>query len=608
MKLWKRIAALVLSISTMGISLLSTACEDISGMLGGLTGNSQIVSTESVEESSMESSKEDSSSDSSEAHTHVWEEEIVLAATCTEKGLKLKKCSCGEEEYEEIPAGHNLVAYRESFATCMQVGLLRIACEDCDYVTYEEEDKKDHVFMFNNKCFWCGKTRQEISNTPTPVVAYDGSNVTITFYHTMGYARQQTLDEIIQDFNELYPNITIEHQSRGTYDMIRDELVTELMNGKSPNLAYCYSDHVALYNKANAVATLDEYIANTEMVSRADGTSEIMGLTQENIDGFVDAYYEEGRVFGDGKMYTLPHSKSTEVLYYNKTFFEEHNLQVPTTWDEMEAVAEYIKEISPMSIPFGYDFEANWFITMCEQLGSPYTSLEEGQHYLYDNSTNHEFVSRFREWYGKGYVTTAQICGTYMSQLFTKGQMFMCIGSSAGASYHCPDKYINGNGQEVYPFEVGVAMIPQVDVNNPKVVLQGPSLCMFKKADPQEMAATWLFMKYLTTDLTAQAYFSADSGFAPVIEDLDKKHEVFAHILERADGNAYLQYTCIKQCLAQSDAMFVSPAFVGSSAARDEVGLLLRHCFTMSLEEGQSVADFIKSAFRESIHRLESEL
>ena len=83
MKLWKRIAAIALSVSTMGLSLFSTACENVSGMLGGLI-NQQTSSTESVEENSMENSKEDSSS--SEEHTHTWTETVVLEATCTERG------------------------------------------------------------------------------------------------------------------------------------------------------------------------------------------------------------------------------------------------------------------------------------------------------------------------------------------------------------------------------------------------------------------------------------------------------------------------------------------------------------------------------------------
>ncbi len=113
---------------------------------------------------------------------------------------------------------------------------------------------------------------------------------------------------------------------------------------------------------------------------RADGTTETFGLTQEQKDDFISAYYEEGRQFGDGKMYTLPMSKSTEVLYYNKTFFDANGLTPPTTWDEMEELCNKIVEIDSSCIPLGYDSENNWFITMTEQLKTPYTSAT-GEHF-----------------------------------------------------------------------------------------------------------------------------------------------------------------------------------------------------------------------------------
>ena len=47
-------------------------------------------------------------------------------------------------------------------------------------------------------------------------------------------------------------------------------------------------------------------------------TCEIMyNLAEEQKADYVEAYYNEGTVYGDGLMYTLPFIKSTEVLYYN---------------------------------------------------------------------------------------------------------------------------------------------------------------------------------------------------------------------------------------------------------------------------------------------------
>ena len=165
--------------------------------------------------------------------------------------------------------------------------------------------------------------------------AYDGSEVNITFYNTMGSNLTPVLDTYIEEFNKLYPNIHVSYTSVGGYDDVRDQISKEITVGGQPNIAYCYPDHVALYNLARAVQPLDAYIDSTATITRADGTTETFGLTQEQKDDFISAYYEEGRQFGDGKMYTLPMSKSTEVLYYNKTFFDANGLTPPTTWDEM---------------------------------------------------------------------------------------------------------------------------------------------------------------------------------------------------------------------------------------------------------------------------------
>ena len=174
-------------------------------------------------------------------------------------------------------------------------------------------------------------------NFNVPEGGYDSSKkVEITFYHTMGSNLSDVLDLYIAEFNKLYPNITVKAEKIGGYDDVRDQIKTEISAKKQPNLAYCYPDHVALYNLAKAVVTLDNLIDSTIEVTRADGTKEVLGLTEDQKNDFIKGYYEEGKQFGDGLMYTLPFSKSTEVLYYNKTFFEQHNLKVPTTRDEME--------------------------------------------------------------------------------------------------------------------------------------------------------------------------------------------------------------------------------------------------------------------------------
>lgn len=433
-----------------------------------------------------------------------------------------------------------------------------------------------------------------------PEQGYDGSEVTITFYHTMGANLNTVLDEYIQEFNKLYPRIHVVWEQVGSYDDVRDQISTQITVGSQPNIAYCYPDHVALYNLAGAVATLDNLINSQVVVKRADGTSEILGLTEAQKDDFIEGYYNEGRQFGDGLMYTMPFSKSTEVLYYNKTFFDRHGIAVPTTWAEMEQTCARIKAIDPNSIPLGYDSEANWFITMCEQYKSPYTSAT-GDHYLFDNEVNRGFVKMFRDWYQKGYLTTQMLYGAYTSGLFTSAtgiKSYMSIGSSAGATYQRPAANPDGS----YPFEVGIATIPQVSMDNKKVISQGPSVCIFAKANPQEVVASWLFVKYLTTTVEFQAAFSMASGYVPVLKSVSK-NDVYADFLSRADYGKYITALSAKVCLEQEEAYYTSPAFNGSSTARSQVGALLAKC--LSAADNGNAEAMIKAAFAEAIEECE---
>ncbi len=450
-----------------------------------------------------------------------------------------------------------------------------------------------------------------VTGTPNfnvPDGGYDGSKQKVVFYHTMGANLREVLDAYIVEFNKLYPNITIEHKQVGSYDDVRTQISTELTVGAQPNVAYCYPDHVALYNLAGAVTHLDKLIDSNIEVTRADGSKEVLGLTQAQKDDFIAGYYNEGKQFGDGLMYTMPLSKSTEVLYYNKTFFDTHNIPLPTHWfsegaddtTSMEYVCQKVVEADPYSIPLGYDSESNLFITMCEQIGSPYTSAT-GEHFLFDNEPNKAVLNKFRGWYKDQLMTTQELYGAYTSDLFTSAdnpKSYMSIGSSAGASHQRPGK-VDG----AYPFEVGICPIPQMNPANPKVISQGPSLCIFNDSNPQEVIASWLFVKFLTTCVEFQAEFSMASGYVPVLKSVGDNEIYKTDFLDFADGGDYVTALSVKVCLEQQNAYYTSPAFNGSSVAREEVGYLVSKVLSMTTDK--PYAD-VSKAFDEAVANCKS--
>ena len=457
-----------------------------------------------------------------------------------------------------------------------------------------------------------------------PEGGYDGSAVTITFYHTMGAALTSILTDAIGEFNKLYPNITVEHKSYGDYDALLAQISTEITAGNQPNLAYCYPDHVATYNVAGAVQSLDVFVNSTIVEKHANGeTEETIGYTQDQLNDFISAYYAEGLSYGDGKMYSVALAKSTEVLYYNVDALKaagvvdaDGNVAPPTTWEEVEAACIKLKAWDPNCIPLGYDSESNWFITMCEQYGSPYTSAT-GDNFLFDNDTNKSFIKEFREWYQNKLVTTKELSGGYTSDLFTgnssrategseaaKGtRCYMCIGSTGGATYQRPaTNAANANG---YDFEVGIAPIPQVNTSAPKVISQGPSLCVFKKDNAQEVLASWLFAKFLTTNVQYQARVSESNGYVPVMKSVqnDPLYQEFLSAIDPATGKEnltkYITAYAVRVAIEQAENCYTSPAFNGSSVARIQVGYLVQQCFVIASNDGLDAA--INKAFSDCV-------
>ena len=208
-------------------------------------------------------------------------------------------------------------------------------------------------------------------------------------------------------------------------------------------------------------------------------------------------------------------------------------------------------------------------------------------------------MKELREYYKKGYFTTQELYGAYTSNLFveqTDKRCYMCVGSSGGASYQMSN---NDTPDGSFAFEVGVAPIPQLNPDQPRTISQGPSLCILKDTETtdQEVIASWLFVKFLCTNVEFQAEFSMASGYMPVLESV-VENEAYKAWLDKRNGKEYLIPQCVYIGIEGRDGYFVSPAFNGSSKAREEVGKLMLKCL------GSSDVD-IDKAFKEAIEQCE---
>ena len=79
---------------------------------------------------------------------------------------------------------------------------------------------------------------------------------------------------------------------------------------------------------------------------------------------------------------------------------------------------------------------------------------------------------------------------------------------------------------------------------------------------------------------------------------------MYAEFLANADGGNYISALSAKVCLEQQDAYYTSPAFNGSSTARDQVGELLAKCFSIpdSEDVDAKILEYFEAAVKECVY------
>lgn len=150
------------------------------------------------------------------------------------------------------------------------------------------------------------------------------------------------------------------------------------------------------------------------------------------------------------------------------------------------------------------------------------------------------------------------------------------------------------SAESVAEFETAVRMIPQYDPENPVMISQGPSVCIFNKEDPQEILASWLFTQYLLTNDIQIAYAQTE-GYVPVTTKAQES-DVYTDYLSRAgeEHEKGLYYKtkieAAELLLNHIDDTFVTPVFNGSASLRNAAGQLIEDV-TKSVRRKKTIDD-----------------
>lgn len=386
----------------------------------------------------------------------------------------------------------------------------------------------------------------------------------------------------IEDFQKLYPNVTVNLKLYTDYGKIYQDVITNIETGTTPNVCITYPDHIATYLTGNnIVVPLDELFDNEKY---GLGGSELLFDSPERAQ-IVPKFLSECNI--GGSYYALPFMRSTEAVYVNKTYVEKLGYTLPETltWDFIFEVSEaalkkngdgtYFVNGQTVLMPFIYKSTDNMMIQMLRQKGAPYSD-STGVIEIFSDKTADilEDIAKIAE---NGSFETFKRRG-YPADYLNAGQCIFAVDSTAGATWMGADAPLNTvSAEKTANFETAVFPVPQYDTGNPKMISQGPSVCIFNKEDSGEVMASWLFMQFLLTDEVQIAY-SQTEGYVPVTTKAQTSAEYLDYLSREGEDNELYYDVKIKASkilIHNVNSCFVTPVFNGSASLRNAAGHLI---------------------------------
>ena len=418
----------------------------------------------------------------------------------------------------------------------------------------------------------------------------------------------------IAGFEALYPNITVNLRLYTDYGRLYNDVITNIATNTTPNVCITYPDHIATYmTGANTVIPLDDLFAHEKY---GLGGSEVL-FDAPTTDEIVPKFLEECAI-GD-HYYAIPYMRSTEACYVNKTFVEAMGYTLPEvlTWDFVWEVSEaamakdaegnFLINGQKTMIPFIYKSTDNMMITMLRQQNAGY-STDDGDIEIFNNTTE-QILMDVAEHSATGAFSTFKI-SSYPANFLNAGQCIFAIDSTAGATWMgCNAPLIDIAEDKLVRFETEVMMIPQYDTENPQMISQGPSICVFNKEDPQEVLASWLFAQYMLTNEVQIAY-SQTEGYLPVTTKALESNTYQDYLSRKGEDNQLyydVKLDAAQLLLDNIDNTFVTPVFNGSASLRDAAGQMIENT-AKAIRRKQTVDEaFIQALYSDmtSLYRLD---
>ena len=326
--------------------------------------------------------------------------------------------------------------------------------------------------------------------------------VEISFYYpvAVGGPITKLIDQFAADFEKENPGIKVKPIYSGSYQESITKALTAVKSNDAPTTSVLLSTDMYTLIDEEAIVPFDPLIKTPE--------------DEAWLKGFYPAFMENSQT--GGKTWGIPFQRSTIVLYYNKEMFKDAGLdpnRPPATWKEMAEYAQKLtkRDASGKVTQWGVQIPASGFPYWLFQGLTTENDVQlmnaAGTETYYDKPAVIEALQYWMDLTSRYKVHPEGIVewGTTPKDFFER--KVAMIWTTTGNLTN-----VKNNAK----FDFGVAMLPANKRRGSPT--GGGNFYLFKQAKPEQQAAAFKFIKWITSPARA-AQWGIDTGYVAVRAD-----------------------------------------------------------------------------------------
>jgi sn-glycerol 3-phosphate transport system substrate-binding protein len=319
-------------------------------------------------------------------------------------------------------------------------------------------------------------------------VAPQAGAMQIEFWTLLTGQLGDQLQAQIDAYNQSQTKVKIVNDNQGGYDQLQAKLLAAVAAGNPPVVTMVDYKNVPYYAQQGVFEPIDNFASADDMKDFIPGL-------------LTDLTFH-------GKVYALPFNRSTQGLYYNKDLFKAAGLdpeKPPETWEDVIA---YSKKISdPSKKQYGIYSTGNmqwYFEPIVYQYGGKIS--DDNCNFVFNSDAGIKAAKMLQGMVSdKLAIAPSVLTGTWDQQAveFVQGKVAMMRQSTA----------IQGYIGQTVSFAWGFAPFPGGPAGR-AVTSGGGNVAISAKATPEQKAAAWDFIKFLTSTKQS-AQFHMATGYMP---------------------------------------------------------------------------------------------